>query len=103
MDTPELPKNIDPWIVVKTIPNYKSDTWGIRRHHTTSGKGRARIIANGMTEYFAKTLANSANAGRTCFWCDVVAPNGDVLRNKMDKLVDKIIELEKQLILKGNV
>lgn len=96
-EPPPLPNSLDPWKLFETIPNYKSETWGLRRHNTTTGKGRARILVQGMTEYFAKTLANCANAGRTCFWCDVVAPNGDVFRNPMDKLTDRIVELEKQL------
>jgi hypothetical protein len=71
--------NENHWEVVCNIPRLKSETWGIRRRSRTSGKGSWSKPVMGLQEYFAKTLCNDANEGKSCFLYQVIAPNGDSL------------------------
>lgn len=66
------------WKHVWTLPDYKSETWGLRRHNRTSGKSGWGNVLTGMGEYYAKTLCNDANAGCSSFQYQVVSPNGEV-------------------------
>lgn len=75
------------WKHVFTIPNHKAETWGLRRHNSTSGKSSWSDVLTGMGEYFAKTLCNDANGGHSCFRYQVVSPSGEVFELSHKSLV----------------
>lgn len=52
--------------------------WQIHRHNKSSGKSRGGIVANGLSEYIAKSICNDANQGARSFRYKVVSPSGEI-------------------------
>lgn len=82
------------WHEIGVIDGYSRDSWTLRRHSTGSGKAGYHVLDCNLTEYQAKTIANDANRGSTCFSYDVVGPAGQILHLTLLKssfpIVDKV-------------
>lgn len=66
------------WVSEGTQPLWACQGWRLFRRNKTSGKARGGIFASNLGEYAAKTIANDANAGNSCFTYKVVSTMGEI-------------------------